>query len=292
MKLILSVFVSSCLVLCACKSIKQEHAASTGKSNVLVLGVTDTLHSVILNETRRINVYLPEGYSPDSAEKYPVIYLLDGGADEDFIHIAGIVRFNTQPWIDRFPKSIVVGIENANRKRDFTFAVPNLDFVDRIGFKQSQFPAYGGSANFISFLEKELQPFIEKKYRTNQSKTIIGESFGGLLATEILLKHRNLFNTYIIITPSLWWGAESLLAEAPALLKEKSKEDIRVFIGACSKDEDKIMYDDAVALSQVLKQEVNKKIIVLYDYIPDETHATVLHQAVYNAFKLLYPIKQ
>ncbi|MET3022537.1 alpha/beta hydrolase-fold protein, partial [Flavobacterium hydatis] len=42
-------------------------------------------------------------------------------------------------------------------------------------------------------LEKELQPYIDKKFNTSNHKTVIGESLAGLLATEILLKHRNLF---------------------------------------------------------------------------------------------------
>ncbi len=204
-------------------------------AHLFTLSVTDTIASKNLGETRVLNVYLPQGYSADSSAQYPVIYLLDGGVEEDFVHITGIVRYNNQPWINRVPKSIIVGIENTDRQRDFTFAVPNLDFVEKIGFTKAQIPNYGSSAKFIAFIEQELQPFIEKKYKANRSRTIIGESLGGLLSTEILLKHRNLFNTYIIMSPSLWWGNESLLAEAPALLKPGTGDSTKVYIGACNK---------------------------------------------------------
>ena len=60
-------------------------------------------------------------------------------------------------------------------------------------------------------IEKELQPYIETKYKTNNDKTIIGQSLGGLFATEVLLKKPTLFNKYIIISPSLWWDNGSLL---------------------------------------------------------------------------------
>lgn len=265
------------------------HARKEPAAKPLVIGSEQQLHSATLNETRVLNIYLPEGYNKNDTIKYPVIYLLDGGMEEDFIHIAGLVRYNTQPWINRFPRSIIVGIENTNRRRDFTFAVPSLDFLARMGFEAKQFPAYGGSARFITFLEKELQPYMDKHYNTNEHRTLIGESLAGLMATEILLKHRDLFDTYIIMAPSLWWGKESLLAEAPALLKSGTSKDIRVYIGACSKDEDKIMYDDAVALSETLKQYGGEKMKVYYDYLADEVHATIIHQAVYNALKLLYP---
>lgn len=261
---------------------------NTDKSSALTIGLIEKLASKELGEERTISIYLPEDYNKNDTTKYPVIYILDGGVNEDFIHLAGIIRFNTQPWINRFPRSIIVGIENTNRKRDFVFSVPNLDFVEKMGFKKESFPVQG-SAKYIAFLEKELQPYISKKYKTTAQKTVIGESLAGLLATEILLKHRNLFNTYIIVTPSLWWGNESLLAEAPKLLKTGNNSNVQVYVGACNKEEDLTMYNDAFALGEVLKLDgVNLK-QVHFDYMPNEIHSTAIHQAVYNAFKLLYP---
>lgn len=254
------------------------------------IGRTVKLVSAVLNETRTINIYLPDDYNPNDSAGYSVIYLPDGGVEEDFFHVAGIVRFNNQPWVNRFPKSILVGIENTNRRRDFTFPVENLDFVSKMGFKKEQFPSYGGSGKYIAFLQKELMPFIDSSFRTNAHKTIIGESLAGLLATEILLKHRQLFDTYIIITPSLWWGGESLLKSAPALLSGGDKNKVKVYVGACNKEEDKIMYEDAVALSGILKKQSKEWLTHVYEYLPDEHHATVMHLAVYNAFKLLYPV--
>lgn len=268
---------------------KPKNTSAPAAPSVFALSVIDTLNSKELGEKRIINVYLPQGYNEETAQKYPVIYVLDGGVEEDFVHITGLVRYNNQPWIDRFPKSIVVGIENTNRRRDFSFPVENLDFVERMGFKKEQFSQYGGSAKYIAFLAKELQPFIEKKYRASSDRTVIGESFAGLLATEILLKHRSLFNNYIIMSPSLWWGNESLLHEAPSLLKKETGKETKVYIGACQKEEDAIMYEDAVALSRILEQNGGNKLKVYYDYLPDEVHATIMHQGVYNAFKLMYP---
>ena len=257
------------------------------ESKPLAFGITEKLQSVQLSETRTINIYLPEDYNPKDTITYPVIYIPDGGADEDFFHITGIVRYNTQPWIERFPKSIVVGIANTNRKRDFTFSVPNIDFVEKIGFKKTQFTAYGGSAKYIAFLEKELQPYLKAKYKANAHQTIIGESMAGLLASEILLKHRNLFDSYIIITPSLWWGDGSLLKEAPALLKN-AKGKTKVYLAACDKDEDKNMYDVAITFRDII-QNSGSQTQVYYDYLPNELHSTAIHQAVYNAFRAFYP---
>lgn len=265
------------------------HCAATAQTAVkpLVFGVTCRLSSRILNETRTINIYLPEGYNANDTITYPVIYIPDGGVEEDFFHIAGIVRYNTQPWINRFPKSIVVGIENTNRKRDLTFAVSNLDFLEKIGYKKEDMPYYGGSANYIAFLEQELQPYIAKQYKVNKSRTIIGESLAGLLATEILLKYPGLFDTYIIVSPSLWWGNESLLKAADSLSDIMPGKQIKVFIAAPSKRENESMYKEAKMLYKAVRKHQN--ITAFFDYLPDELHSTVIHRAVYDGFKQLYP---
>lgn len=73
---------------------------SEGNSKPFVLGQIDEIHSKELTEKRILNIYLPEGYQEDDKTKYPVIYLLDGSADEDFIHVAGLIQFNNFSWIN------------------------------------------------------------------------------------------------------------------------------------------------------------------------------------------------
>lgn len=246
-----------------------------------VLGVIDSLHSDILKETRTLNIYLPEGYSPDSTTLYPVIYLLDGGADEDFIHVAGLVQYNTFPWVNKIPKSIVVGIANTNRLRDFTFPTTVDD-------DKKKYPAAGHSDNFIAFIEKELQPYIKRAYKANSERTLIGQSLGGLLATEILFKKPSLFNKYIIISPSLWWDNGSLLDKTIP----NTSQPISVYIavgkeGLTPGTPPRVMEVDANVLADKLKQSNNKHINCYFDYLPDEDHATIGHQAVMNAFKMV-----
>ena len=263
------------------------HSTLAQEQKPLVIGTTLPFFSKALNETRTINIYLPEDYDAKNSATYPVIYIPDGGMEEDFIHLTGIVRFNTQPWIARFPRSIVVGIENTNRKRDFTFAVANLDFLEKVGFTKDQMPSYGGSERYIKFLREELMPYIESNFHGSKVSTIVGESLAGLLLTEILVKEKNLFDNYIIVSPSLWWGEERLIAEAKKLNLDGSKDSVRVYIGAPQRGEDERMYNDAVQLSNALGGK--PKLCVYFDYLPEETHATVFHQAVYNAFKKFYP---
>ena len=256
-------------------------------SKPFVLGTIEEINSKILSEKRILNIYLPEGYNQNDTIKYPVTYLLDGSADEDFIHVVGLFQFNSFSWINRVPKSIVVGIANIDRKRDFTYQTT-------IEEDKKRYLTCGKSANFISFIENELQPFIEKKYKTKSSKTIIGQSLGGLLATEIVLKKPTLFNKYIIISPSLWWNNGSLLEEKSEIYQENFKDKIDIYIGVGKEGLTPskiphVMEVDANLLAEKLKSTKSKNVKVSFDYLPQEDHATITHQAIFNAMRILYP---
>jgi hypothetical protein len=252
-----------------------------------VLGQVITLHSSILNEERTLNIYLPEGYKAEDSIRYPVVYLLDGSADEDFIHIVGLYQFNNFPWINRVPKSIVVGIANTDRKKDFTFPSSQASDLQLI-------PQSGHSDSFIKFIKQELQPFITSHYHCNNSKTIIGQSLGGLLVTEILFTEPGLFNQYIIISPSLWWNNGSLLDSKPLLIQKGFAQQINIYIGVGKEGlglsvNPRVMEVDANLLAEKLKQAACGCLQVYFDYLPLENHATITHQAVFNALRLLYP---
>ena len=95
------------------------HAADkpSDSGRPIEIGRSYVIPSQILGGKRTINVYLPPGYS-DAKRSFPVLYLLDGGAAEDFHHITGlaqVVAFN-----GRTQELIVVGIEGVDRKHDLT----------------------------------------------------------------------------------------------------------------------------------------------------------------------------
>lgn len=268
------VILSLILLLTIQVSYGQESIEKISESEFSI-GKTIKIKSQLLNETRDLNIYLPLSYSKDSSKTYPVIYLLDGSKDEDFLHISGIVQFGSFSWINMNPESIVVGIGNVDRKRDFTY-------TSQSELDQKEFPTSGKSENFISFIEKELQPFIDSAYRTTEIKTIIGQSLGGLLAAEILLKKPDLFDNYIIVSPSLWWDNEKLLdVQSTSYISTKS-----IYI-ANGKEGD-IMERTAKELFDKLKNEENPNTYLFYDFLEDKTHGDALHIAVYNALEKIF----
>ena len=252
--------------------------ASAQTPNPFTIGEIKILKSTMLAEERTLNIYLPDGYN--DKVKYPVIYLLDGSANEDFLHIVGLVQFYNMTF--NMPKTIIVGIANVDRKRDFTFPAKIEKF-------KKMHPVTGGSAKFIDFLEKELQPYIKANYKTNDSTYLIGQSLGGLVASEILLKKPDLFSNYIIVSPSLWWDDGALLKQAPALLtgQPDNKKWVYVSVGT----EGKEMEEGAAGLVKALQNSGKKNLKIDFVPLPKENHATILHNSIYEAFNILYPYK-
>ena len=181
------------------------------------------------------------------------------------------------------PYFLVFGIANVDRKRDFT---SHTDLEDL----KKDYPTTGHSGKFIEFVEKELQPFVNKTYKTTETKYIIGQSLGGLLASEILLKKPSLFTHYLIVSPSLWWDNESLLKEAKNLLDKQKEMNPYVYISV-GLQEHKTMVKDAEEFAEVLKKAKKSKLKIDYMPLENENHATILHQSISEAFKKLFPFK-
>lgn len=274
-------FFSFILITIAFTSSSAQTTIKEQSKTPLTIGEVVTIDSKMLSESRVLNIYLPDGYKVADTLKYPVIYVLDGSMNEDFIHIVGLVQFfNLQM---KMPKTIVVGIANIDRKRDFTF--PTTDRKLKMDY-----PTTGGSRKFIDFLEREVQPYIQANYATSGQKIIIGQSLGGLLATEILFKKPKLFTDYLIISPSLWWDNETLLKDAKMFLGAHPDISANVYISVGT--EGQIMEREAKTLAELLKNSGKTHLKSEFIFLPNENHATILHQSVNDMFKMMYPYSE
>jgi len=275
---------SSCMKLIACFvfviltmgiNAQVEKVENAISKTPFVIGETVKIFSKALDEERILNIYLPNGYDATSDKKYPVIYLLDGSTDEDFIHVAGLVQFGSFSWVNMIPETIVVGIANVDRKRDFTY--PSNNERD-----QTQFPTTGGAEKFIDFIQNELFQLVEFEYQVTKEKTIIGQSLGGLLATEILFKKPQLFDHYIIVSPSLWWDDGSLLTKNfDMTLAPKS---IYLAVGK----EGEVMERVAQELHLKLRKLALPSTTLFYKFLEGQDHGDALHIAVYDAFEKMF----
>ncbi len=279
-----------CIGLWSCKNGK-ERVSPYAETTPFTIGRIEKIHSNILGQERVLNVYLPEGFSDRDTTRYAVVYLLDGSAGEDFVHVSGIVQYDALPWINRLPPTIVIGIANIDRKHDFTYPTAIADY-------RSIIPAGGGSEKFMDFIEKELQPWVTTHFKTTATRVLIGQSLGGLLASEILLKRPRLFNKYIIMSPSLWWDDGSLLKVNSDILNPNYNQPTDVYVGVGKEGAGlgripHVMQADARSMADKIARSQSPVVKVYFDYLPSETHSTITHTAVFNAFRYLFkPMEQ
>ena len=268
------------LLFLACLGIQALAQTRDGDIRTLGIGQVHTRHSDILQEDRELNIYLPASYG--SGNRYPVIYLLDGSLNEDFLHISGLTQFFHMMF--GMPECIVVGIDNIDRKRDYTFPTSSIDL-------KKTYPTTGRSGPFIRFIAEELQPYIDSAFATNSTRYLIGQSLGGLLATEILLKRPELFTHYFIVGPSLWWANESLLKAGDKLYQASPDSARYVYISA-GQQEDTLMQQEAKLLHDLLLRSGKKNTKAELNMMAGENHATILHRSIYEAFERLFPYRE
>lgn len=180
------------------------------------------LQSTVLSEERIITIWLPENYT-ESTERFPTLYMADGGIEEDFPHVANTISKLIQE--QKIPPMILVGVQNTQRRRDLTSAT----MIER---DKSIAPQVGGAANFRAFIAEELIPIIEKQYRTTNARSIIGESLAGLFVIETLLETPDLFDNYIAFDPSLWWNDSYLVKTANEKLTKNRNTSKRLWFAS------------------------------------------------------------
>jgi predicted alpha/beta superfamily hydrolase len=164
-----------------------------------------TIQSAALGEARLINVHTPAQYVASPAARLPVLYMPDGGLDEDFPHVVSTV--DSLVAAGRIRPVIVVGIPNTERRRDLTGPT-------RVPSDSAVAPRVGGSVTFRRFVRDELIPEIERRYRTTPERAIVGESLAGLFVVETFLLEPGLFTHYVALDPSVWWNGGALVDSA------------------------------------------------------------------------------
>ena len=243
----------------------------------LVIGESFTIHSAILDEDRRINVYTPPAYAESAALPLPVLYMPDGGMKEDFQHVAGLVQVLVGNGTMR--PFLLVGIENTERRRDLTGPTENPE--DR-----KIAPRVGGSAAFRKFLREELMPEIKTRYRTTKETAIVGESLAGLFVMETLLLEPELFDTYLAFDPSLWWNRENLLKIAPDHLPADGGTKKTLYFAS---SDEKGIIEPAQRFAAILEDSAPATLKWHYEKMPEEKHSTIYHPAALRAFRAVFP---
>jgi len=215
-----------------------------------------------------VYIQLPKSYQKQPNKTYPVIYVTD--APYTFPIVAGATRFPMNSG--KMQQAIIVAISyekgskgSNSRIRDYT---PN--------HAKSWKKQTGNAQNHALFLKNTVLPFIQSNYRASSTqKTYIGNSLGGLFGATILFTMPDLFNNYIIGSPSVWFNSNAVLA----LQAHKPKVPTKVYISVGAKEtpsfgEGQNMVEGAKQLAQKIKGLNSDNIELKSVVIEGASHAT------------------
>jgi predicted alpha/beta superfamily hydrolase len=270
-------FVACFVLMLAASAHAQARPDADEKASPLVVGETFAINSKVLNETRRINVYLPSIYTASPATRLPVLYMPDGGIGEDFLHVAGLVEVSVGNATMR--PFILVGIENTERRRDMTGPTENEN-------DKKIAPHVGGSAAFRKFIREELMPQVKRRYRTTDETAIVGESLAGLFIVETFLLEPDLFDTYIAFDPSLWWNDQKMVNAAGGRLRVRPQLAKTLYFAS---SDDDLHIGATPKLAAALERGAPTGLRWHYERMPDEKHSTIYHPAALRALRALFP---
>ena len=261
-------------------------------SENIVFAKTHQLTSVILGEQRSFSVYLPPSYNENPNKVYPVIYLLDG--DQTHLKaVAGLVEtLSTDRLEQQIQQAIIVAIpnsKNAIRERDFTPTNVDRTFNGKL---LERFENIGNALNYSAFFEKELIPLINKNYRTSTKRVLIGESFGGLFASYVLLTNHALFTDYLIIDATYLWDNNYLnryFNDNQFINKQLNGNVYFTFANNVEAfgEIGKTNYQWGLAFAKKLKAHPSDNLVINQSYFEDETHGTVAALSWYYGIKEL-----
>ena len=176
------------------------------------------IQSQAAEHTYHIYVRVPQDYDAQPERRYPIVYLLDG--DSLFPVVGGNHIFLTID--DKMPEAIVVGIAYGS------FAKPtNRRHIDFVPPAQGVKPDETRAVAFHRFLEQELLPVVESRYRADPTKRILfGQSRAGAMILYSAFTRPDVFWARIASNPSWVPGREIFYGEpAPA-----SRRDLQLFV--------------------------------------------------------------
>ena len=236
-----------------------------------------TLKSSVLGEDRVILVRTPAGYESNN-QSYPVLYLTDG--DAHIAHTASTIEFLARNG--RMSEAIVVGIPNTDRMRDLSPTKP----ATKGATGAPQFPTAGGADNFLKFIETELIPDIEKRYRVKPYRILAGHSLGGLFAVHAMLSRPEVFNSYVAVSPALGWDNQVAVKRAEDFFKTRKELNSTLFVSMAN--EGGQMEDGFHQFKLVLAKNQAKGFEWDMQQWTDEDHGSVVLRSHYFGLRKIY----
>ncbi|REC43361.1 alpha/beta hydrolase-fold protein [Chryseobacterium pennipullorum] len=232
------------------------------------------IESKVLHQPRSIWVHLPEGYSP--SQSYPVLYLLDG--DAHFKYVSQLTDYLSDYDRNRIPKIIVVGIVNIDRGKDL-----NIHYDLLNGKKDlSKISVSEGSGKFLKFIELEVVPQINSRFKTQPYRILMGHSLAGEFAFYTKNTLPGLFQAIILISPAIHDENSSLIGDFSKMLQRKDLKG-KMYISLGDENTQKVNL-----ITEQLRRFAPASFEWDFRHYKEEDHFSVTYKSMFDGLKFIY----
>lgn len=181
------------------------------------------LHSKATGRDYDLYIMAPAGAKPGAAQKYPVLYLLDG--QWDFKLLAAI--YGGLLYDKYVPEMVIVGITYSGATANYD----SLRAADYTTVATQRLPSSGGAPAFLSFLQKEVVPLVEHDYAGDPTRRMLmGSSFGGLFTLYALFQDPGFFWGYVSSSPAVSYGDNAEFKHEATYAGAHKELPVRLFV--------------------------------------------------------------
>ncbi|MHA7060284.1 alpha/beta hydrolase [Aquimarina sp. M1] len=255
---------------------------------IIEIGERFSLTSKFLKEERDVYISLPSHYD-NSIHSYPIILVMD--AEFLFEITNAIVKIKASR--NEMPESIIVGIPNNTGKRyDMAMELSNSKGEYFFG------KGHSNAKEYLKFFRKELLPLLEKKYRINSGRTIIGMSPTFSPVLESFWNEPDLFNGYVVLASELslrTTSGETIAQKILSSVQDSLQPKSAIYVGKADDDLKRRPKEEAeayVELNKKLASNANPEIKYKFEVLDNENHYGMSITGIQNGLETIYPKKE
>lgn len=248
----------------------------------------------------QIFVSLPPSYEQQPQRRYPTVYVTDADYGFPMLRLIGRRLNGARPQVEEF---IIVGLSYekgqdpmVSRRRDYTPTAKGASDAPSSA-------RHGESLRYRNYIRDVVIPFVDGEWRTQTDKRVyVGHSYGGLLGAQILLTESEIFDAYILGSPSFWYDKKYLLREAPGLLDQQHaiNADVYLYVGEFEAlrtgdnryQQEVDMVVDNRAFADILRSRGYRGLKLQADVLADEDHMSVAPRGFTQGLLYTLPAKE
>jgi predicted alpha/beta superfamily hydrolase len=264
---------------------------------------------------RIYRVFLAWPAQPPPPAGYPLFYVLDANAA--YATVVEAIRMRAhRPDATAVGPAVVIGIaypgdepyHRARRTFDYT---PPRDRLTSFDGSVDPSLAIGGRETFLAMITGELTTMVAREFPIDRTqRTIIGHSLAGFFVLHTLVTSPGSFDTYVAISPSIWWDRQLLVRQAKQLpaLRTSASPVVKVMVTVGEYEQslapwqqrrppvgtvaerrvERRMIDHARELAELLADVPRAR--VRFEILAGQDHASVVPLSISEALRFAFPI--